>query len=253
MKSIDLNCDMGESFGLWKLGQDEEVMSHITSANVACGGHAGDPSVMARTVALAKQHGVAVGAHPGFADLQGFGRRRIDLSDGEITNLILYQVGALWAFLRAERMDMHHIKPHGALYNMACADAKIAWPIVEGVRRFSAEVSIYCLPGSALESCARERGLVAVREGFADRAYEPNGLLADRSKTGAVASEPSTAAVRALQLASGSVTCLDGSTLRLSVRTICIHGDSPGAAQNALAVRRALEYAGYEVSASLDG
>jgi UPF0271 protein len=250
---MDLNCDMGESFGLWKVGQDDEVMPHITSANVACGGHAGDPGVMAHTVALAKRHGVAVGAHPGFADLQGFGRRRMALSGDEIANLVLYQLGALWAFVRAEGMELHHVKPHGALYNMACAEASIARPIVEAVRRLSAELPVYCLPGSALEREALECGLTAVPEGFADRAYEPNGSLADRSKPGSVASDPGSAAARAIQLAQGSVTCVDGSTLRLSVATICIHGDTRGAAQNAAAVRNALTEAGFRVSSALDG
>jgi UPF0271 protein len=252
MTVIDLNCDMGESFGPWKMGQDEEVLPHVTSANVACGAHAGDPSVMAQTVALARKFGVAVGAHPGFPDLQGFGRRRMTLSGLEIYGLVLYQIGALWGFVRAEGLELHHVKPHGALYNMACADAAVARPIVDAVRSFSRELPIYCLPGSELERGAREQGLAAVPEGFADRAYEPNGSLADRSKPGAVAADHAVAAARAVQLAHGSVTCLDGSTLTLHVRTICIHGDTPGAAQNAAAVRRALTESGFTVSAALD-
>ena len=224
-------------------------MPHITSANIACGAHAGDPNVMAATLALAKKHGVAVGAHPGFADLQGFGRRPLRLSPEELRNLVLYQIGALWAFARAEGIELHHIKPHGALYNMASADATVARPIVRAVKEFSSSLAIFCLPTSALEQEARQTGLVAVPEGFADRAYQPSGSLADRGAPGALVADPETAAERAVQLAAGSVTCLDGSTLRLSVRTICVHGDTPGAPQIAAAVRRALEQSGFAVTA----
>ena len=243
---------MGESFGQWKMGQDAELMPHISSANIACGAHAGDPNVMAATVALAGRYGVAVGAHPGFADLQGFGRRALQMSTEELRNLVLYQLGALWAFARAEGVDLHHIKPHGALYNMACADPVVARPIVAAVAEFSKNLAIYCLPSSFLEQEALARGLKAVPEGFADRAYQPNGALADRKSAGAVTSDPRIAAARALELASGSVTCVDGSTLKLVVRTICIHGDTPGAPEIAAAVRAALTEQGFQISSSLD-
>jgi UPF0271 protein len=251
-RTIDLNCDMGESFGPWTMGADAEVMPHITSANVACGAHAGDPNVMAATVALARLHRVVVGAHPGFPDLQGFGRRPIRLSGAELQNIILYQLGALWAMLRSENMEMHHVKPHGALYNMACADAGVAREVVQAVRRFSISLAIYCLPSSALEQEARSAGMNAVPEGFVDRAYEPNGSLVDRSKAGAVASDLSRAAHQALQLAAGSVVCVDGSKLDLTVRTLCVHGDTPGAPQIAEAVHHALADSGYRVSSALD-
>jgi UPF0271 protein len=252
-RTIDLNCDMGESFGPWKMGSDAEVMPHITSANVACGAHAGDPNVMAATVALARHHGVAVGAHPGFPDLQGFGRRAMHFSADEIVNLVLYQLGALWAMARAAGVELHHVKPHGALYNMACADAVVARPIVKAVRAFSPALAVYCLPASRLEEEALNEGLTTIPEGFVDRAYEPFGSLVDRHKPGAVASEPSFATRQALQLASGSVTCADGATLRLQVRTLCVHGDTPGAAQIARDVRAALIEAGYHVSSTLNG
>src|SRR5438874_2375935 len=188
-RSIDLNCDMGESFGPWKMGSDAEVMPHITSANIARGAHAGDPNVMAATVALARQHGVAIGAHPGFPDLQGFGRREIRFSADEILNMVLYQIGALWAIARAAGVELHHVKPHGALYNMACVDAAMARPIVQAVRAFSPALAVYCLPASRLEEEALQEGLIAIPEGFVDRAYEPNGSLVDRNRPGAVASE----------------------------------------------------------------
>jgi len=253
VRSIDINCDMGESFGPWKMGRDDEIMPYISSANIACGAHAGDPNVMAATVALARQHGVVVGAHPGFSDLQGFGRRAYHMSSAELRNLVLYQLGALWAVARAEGLDLHHVKPHGALYNMACADIEIARPIVEAVGQFSKSLAIYCLPSSFLEAETLFYGLEAVPEGFADRAYQPNGSLADRGVPNAVTSDPVLAAARAQQLALGSVTCFDGSTIKLSVRTICVHGDTPGAPEIAAAVRSALIKQGLEISSSLDG
>jgi len=251
-RSIDLNCDMGESFGPWKMGSDAEVMPHITSANIACGAHAGDPNVMAATVALARQHGVAIGAHPGFPDLQGFGRREIRFSADEILNMVLYQIGALWAIARAAGVELHHVKPHGALYNMACVDAAMARPIVQAVRAFSPALAVYCLPASRLEEEALQEGLIAIPEGFVDRAYEPNGSLVGRNKAGAVASEPSFATRQALQLASGSVTCADGTLLSLRVRTLCMHGDTPGAVQIARDVHAALVEVGYHVSSALN-
>ncbi len=244
---------MGESFGPWKMGHDAEVMPNVTSANIACGAHAGDQNVMAATVALARRHGVAVGAHPGFADLQGFGRRSLQLSPEELRNLVLYQLGALWAFARSEGVVLHHVKPHGALYNMACADPAIARPVAEAVAKFSKSLAIYCLPSSFLEQEAASQGLMAVPEGFADRAYQPNGSLADRSTPGAVMSDPRLAAARARELAMGSVTCVDGSSLNLTVRTICIHGDNPGAPGIAASVRAALTEQGFQISSSMDG
>lgn len=244
---------MGESFGAWKMGADAEIMPYITSANIACGAHAGDPQVMWATVALAKRHGAAIGAHPSYPDLQGFGRRPIHLSSDEIRNMLLTQLGALWAIARAQGLDLHHVKPHGALYNMACADLELARPIVTAIKAFSSDLPVYCLPGSKLLEEATSSGLQAVPEGFADRAYEPNGSLADRSTPDAVKRDPEKAANQALQLAAGSVTCLDGSILELNVCTLCIHGDTPGAAAIAAEVRSKLAAEGYEISSALDG
>lgn len=246
---LDLNCDMGESFGIWRLGQDEQVMPHITSANVACGMHGGDPSVMQATVALAKKHGVSVGAHPSYPDLQGFGRRPMHLKPDEIRAYVLYQIGALWAIARSKGVDLAHVKPHGALYNVAAKDRSVADPVAKAIADFSHELSLYCLPDSALASAGEEYGLKVVPEGFVDRGYEPNGSLVDRNMAGAVASEPSQAVKQALLLAKGTVICRDGSTLHLSVSTLCVHGDTPGAPEIAHEVNAALTLAGYQLSA----
>ncbi len=249
MSAIDLNADMGESFGAWQMGQDEALMPHITSANVACGAHAGDPSVMAATIRLAWQHGVSVGAHPGYADLQGFGRRAIAMSPGEVTALVLYQIGALWSIARSEGVELRHVKPHGALYNSAASDRRLADAIARAIRQFSPSLVFFCLAGSEMEAAGREHGLQVAREGFADRAYEANGLLASRGKQGSVLSSPERAASQALRLADGNVTALDGSELSLQVDTICIHGDTPGADGIARSVRAALAGAGHQVAA----
>jgi 5-oxoprolinase (ATP-hydrolysing) subunit A len=249
MRSIDINCDMGESFGAWKMGSDSAIMPHITSANIACGAHAGDPQVMAATVRMAKVHGVAAGAHPGYPDLLGFGRRRMSMADDELKYWILVQLGALAAVARAEGVELSHVKPHGALYNVACADRRVAATVAQAVRSFSTTLPIFCLPNSFLEAEARENGLSAVREGFCDRAYEPDGSLADRSLPGAVRGDPHLAAGQAAQLAAGRVTSRDGSVLSLQVETVCVHGDTPGAPEIAAAVRKRLESEGYAVAA----
>jgi UPF0271 protein len=248
MKLIDFNCDMGEGFGAWRMGPDEEIMPYVSSANVACGGHAGDPNVMTATVRLAGFYGVAVGAHPGYPDLQGFGRRFIRFTPDEVARFVLYQMGALWAICRAEGVELMHVKPHGALYNAASTDRELADAVVGAVRAFSAELPLYCLPGSALERAAREQGLWVVSEGFADRAYEPNGLLADRSLPGAVLTSPQQVAAQAVALASGQVAARDGTPLALQVGTICIHSDTPGAARNARAVSAALKAGGFAIA-----
>ena len=249
MKSIDLNCDMGESFGPWKMGRDEEIMPHISSANIACGGHAGDPDVMTTTVRLAKRCAVSVGAHPGYPDLRSFGRRPMRFSSDEIVSLILYQLGALWAIARGEGVELRHVKPHGALYNSACAERDLAVAVCEAIRRFSAEVYLVGLPRSELQATAEELGQPFLAEGFADRAYEPNGSLRDRNLPGAMREDPVTAARQAVALASGTVTSFDGTLLKTPVDTICLHGDTPGAPEIARAVRQALDGTGYTVQA----
>lgn len=246
--AIDLNCDMGESFGAYILGADEALMPLVTSANIACGYHAGDPMVMDRTVRLALRHGVSIGAHPGFPDLLGFGRRVMHLRPEEIENYVLYQVGALAAFARSVGAEPAHVKPHGALYNMAERDLEIARAIARGVARAGPRLILVGRANSALIRAAAEVGLPAAREGFADRAYEPDGSLRPRHLPGAVLTDPETAAEQALRIArEGRVTASNGETIPLAADTLCIHGDTPGAAEIARAVRRRLEAAGVEV------
>lgn len=223
-------------------------MPYITSANVACGGHAGDPSVMSKTIQLAKAHRVAVGAHPGYPDLQGFGRRAISYTPREVMHIILAQVGALWALARAEGVELAHVKPHGALYNRASTDSALAEAVARAVRLFSNALVLFCLPGSALETAAQSEGILVAREGFTDRAYEPNGLLADRSLPGAVHEDPQRAVTQALQLAEGYVICNDGSRIALQVDTLCLHGDTPGAPEYARLINQALLEAGFLIT-----
>jgi 5-oxoprolinase (ATP-hydrolysing) subunit A len=243
---IDLNADLGESFGRWTLGDDAALVRHITSANLACGFHAGDPSVMDATVGLCRDAGVAVGAQPGYPDLQGFGRRPMELSTAEIERAVLYQLGALWGFCRSEGVELAHVKPHGALYNRAAADLEAARGIARGVARFGAELPLLGLAGSdAFTQAAEEAGLRLVPEAFADRRYEPDGRLRSRSRPGALIADPGEAARQALQIATeGFAVASDGSRVRIEARSICVHGDSPQAIAIAAAVRAELEKAG---------
>ena len=246
---IDLNCDMGESFGRYALGQDEELLRVVTSANIACGLHAGDPVVMARTLELAKQSRVAVGAHPGYPDLQGFGRRNLTLAPHELEAFVLYQIGALAAFARARGVPLVHVKPHGALYNTVARDARSAQAVAQAVAAFDPGLIVVTLPGSALEQTACALGLCTAREGFADRAYCADGSLAPRNEPGAVIHDPAQAADRAVQMVtSGRVEATDGSLIPLQLDTLCIHGDTPGAAAMAAQVRAALESAGVRIA-----
>jgi UPF0271 protein len=248
-KKIDLNCDVGESFGAYHLGNDEALMGLITSANIACGAHAGDPLVMDRTARLAARHGVSIGAHPGFPDLVGFGRRAMQLTPDEIENTVLYQVGALAAFARSVGAELAHVKPHGALYNMAGKDIEVARAVARGVARFDSNLIVVGLAGSALIEAAREAGLRAAREGFADRAYEADGSLRSRKLEGAVIHDPEAAAERAVRIAcDGIVTAYTGEEVSLRVDTICVHGDTPGAVEIVRAIRRRLAEAGVEVA-----
>ena len=245
---VDLNCDMGESFGRYRIGADEALMPFITSANIACGYHAGDPLVMARTVRLAIEHGVGVGAHPGFPDLMGFGRRQMQLAPEEIENYILYQIGALAAFARAAGVELAHVKPHGALYNMAAKDAELARAIVRGIECFSKELIVVCLAGSAMVEAAEEAGLRVAREGFADRAYNPDGTLRSRRLPGALIEDPKVAAERAIRMVrDGVVVAHTGEEILLRVDTICVHGDTPTAVEIAKTIRRELEAARIDV------
>lgn len=246
---IDLNCDMGESFGSYHLGNDEAILSLVTSANVACGFHAGDPQVMQDSVSLAVKHHVAVGAHPGFPDLVGFGRRSLDATMSEIENDVLYQIGALYGFARAANAPLVHVKAHGALYNSAATNPEIAQAIARAVKRFDAKLILVGLANSTLVDVARDVGLKVAREGFCDRAYTPSGQLQSRRVIGAVITDPSQAAAQAVQLASKqSVTTTDGSIIPMLVDTLCIHGDTPNAIEIAREVRGALQKSGIEIA-----
>ncbi|MDQ2809635.1 MAG: LamB/YcsF family protein [Chloroflexota bacterium] len=245
--AIDLNADMGESFGRWSLGADAALLPLVTSANIACGFHAGDPGVMAQTVAAAAVAGVAVGAHPGYPDLAGFGRRNLDMSAVDLEAAVLYQIGALAAFARAAGVAVVHVKPHGALYNRAAVDAAVAEPIARAVRRFSADLILVGLAGSLLLAAGESVGLPVAAEAFADRAYEADGTLRDRRLPGAVLSTPAAAAAQAVAIAQGRLHAHDGTLLPLTAATLCIHGDTPDAVAYATTVRAALDAAGVVV------
>jgi len=245
---IDLNCDMGESFGAYTLGLDEEAMPLVSSANVACGFHASDPATMRRTVRLAKRHGVAVGAHPSYPDLVGFGRRPMDATPEQVRDDVVYQLGALWAFCRGEGVSLRHVKAHGALYNTAARDASIADAIAEGVRSVDPQLIMVCLSRSAMVAAAQRAGLRHVEEAFADRAYTPEGSLVSRRVAGAVLSDPAAIAERVAVMAKErTVRAIDGSTVPVDARTICVHGDTPGAVQVLRAIRTRLALDGVAV------
>ncbi len=247
---IDLNCDMGESFGVYTIGDDEAVMRSITSANVACGFHAGDPSVIRRTLRLAKAHGVAVGAHPGFPDLVGFGRREIQATAAEVEDAVLYQVSALAGMAAAEGLTLQHVKAHGALYNMAARDSALASAIARAVAQFDRSLILFGLPGSHLLTAGRAEGLPVAAEGFADRAYEPDGALVSRRTPGAVIHDAARVVDRVLRMVRDRVVeVTDGSMLSLDAATICVHGDTPGAADLVAKLRAGLEAAGVEITA----
>lgn len=248
MPTIDLNSDLGESFGRWTLGSDTELMKVITSANVACGYHAGDPAVMRRTVRLARDAGVSVGAHPGLPDLAGFGRREMRVTPQEVEDMVLYQVGALAAVASAEGVKLGHVKAHGALYNMAARDRSLADAIARGVRAFDASLILFVLPASELQRAGEAAGLPIALEGFADRAYEPDGSLTPRSRPGSVIHDPDEVVRRAVRMATGGgVTATDGSEIALRVDTICTHGDTPGAHELTQLLRESLERHGVSV------
>jgi UPF0271 protein len=235
---IDINADVGETAGGRPVGDDAALMPHITSANIACGFHAGDPSVMRATVALAAEHGVAVGAHPGFPDLEHFGRRELQVAPRDVEDFVAYQVGALAAIAAAQGVRLQHVKPHGALFNMACRDAELADAVARAVRTIDPTVMLFGLPESELIRAGWRLHLRTAREGFADRAYREDGSLVPRSEPDAVIHEPSQVARRAVEMARSG-----------RVDTICVHGDTAGAPELAARIRRALADAHIEVSA----
>jgi len=248
---IDLNADMGEGFGVYPLGRDAELLAFVTSANVACGFHAGDPTVMDRTVALAVEAGVAVGAHPGFPDLRGFGRRRVDADPADVERDVLYQVGALQAFARAHGTRVVHVKPHGALYNQAAEEEPLARAVARGVARAGGDLALVGLATTdVMRRTAEAEGLRFAAEAFADRRYERDGTLQSRRVAGSVITDPAAAADQAVRIArDGLVVAVDGSEVKLRADTLCLHGDNPEAVANARAVRQALERAGVDVRA----
>jgi UPF0271 protein len=245
---IDLNADLGESFGRWTLGDDAALMKSITSANVACGYHAGDPGVMRDTVRLARDAGVAVGAHPGLPDLAGFGRRTMAVTPREVEDFVLYQVGALAAVAAAEGVRLQHVKAHGALYNMAVRDRPLADAIVRAVASFDRSLILFGLPGSELVRAGEAAGLRVAAEGFADRAYEPDGSLTPRTKPGAIIHDAGEAIARAIRMVrDGIVRATDGRDVSMRIDTICTHGDTPNSHELTRALRAALQAAGIAV------
>lgn len=247
--SIDLNADMGESFGAWQMGDDAALMPWITSANVACGFHAGDWSTIEATVGLAVKHGVAIGAHPSLPDLQGFGRRSMQVTEDEVYQMTLYQAGAVRAFAEAASSRLHHLKAHGALYNMAVKDAALSRGLVRAVKALGDGVQIYVLAGSLMETIARDAGLITRCEVFADRRYMPDGSLAPRNRPDALITDESQAVTQVLRMVrEGSLLAVDGSVVPVQADTVCIHGDKPTAVPFVQALRKALQQVQVQVA-----
>jgi len=248
MTTIDLNCDLGEGFGAYTLGDDVALMRVVSSANVACGFHAGDPRTMRRGVEMARAAGVAVGAHPGFPDRVGFGRRDLGATAEEMTTDVLYQIGALAAFCAAEGLALQHVKPHGALYNLAARDRHVADAVVAAIARFDPTLILFAPPGSAMVQAASEHNLRVAREIFADRAVEPDGRLVARGAPGAVITESEAVIARTLRMIrTGRVTAINGQEIELTGETICVHGDTPDAVAILGSLRAALEAEGIGV------
>ena len=248
MDRVDLNSDLGESFGAWTMGLDREVLGHVSSANVACGYHAGDPLVMEKTVAAAKAAGVALGAHPGFPDLMGFGRRAMACSDREVKAYVQYQLGALMAFAAAQGLRVQHCKPHGALYTMAAKDMDLAMAIARAIAEVDRDVILLGLAGSRMLEAGRRAGLRTASEVFADRAYRADGSLVSRSEKGAVIHDREEALARTVRMVTeGKVTAITGEEVEIRADSICVHGDNPSAVTFVQEIRRALESRGVTV------
>ena len=247
---IDINSDMGESFGAYTIGHDAGLMKSITSANIAAGFHGGDPSVLRETIRLAKSHGVAVGAHPSYPDLVGFGRRAMAVSPKEAEDFCLYQIAAVAGVAQAEGVRMQHVKPHGALFNMAVRNAELSAAIARAVAAFDSSLILFGLPGSEILNAGRADGLRVAAEVFADRAYEPDGSLASRRKPGSVIHDAAAVVARAIRMVKEhTVVAIDGSVVALEADTICVHGDTPGSDELAARIRAGLETAGVTVKA----
>jgi UPF0271 protein len=247
---VDLNADVGESLGPWVLGNDAGILPSVTSVSVACGFHAGDPGVMRETVALARRHKVAIGAHPGLPDLAGFGRRQMRLSPREIEDLVVYQIGALSAVVTSQGGRLQHVKPHGALYNMAAGEPLVAAAIARAIASVDRALILVGLSGSALIDAGRDAGLRTASEVFADRGYSADGSLLPRDAEGALVHDVGAVSARAVEMVrQRAVSLHDGQRLEVRPDTICIHGDTPGAPELARSVREALERAGVELRA----
>ncbi len=246
-KRIDLNCDMGESFGAWKKGVDEEIMPFITSANIACGFHGGDPDIMRKTVECAARHGVGVGAHPGYPDLSGFGRREMNVSAREARNFVLYQIGALAAFAHPAGARLTHVKAHGALYNQAARDPNLAQALAAAVKEFDPSLIFVGMAGSELIRAGEREGLRVAHEVFADRTYQPDGSLTSRKLPNALIRDAEEAARRVIRMVTeGKVRAENGEDIFVRADTVCIHGDSPVALEFAKTIRRRLQEQGIE-------
>jgi UPF0271 protein len=250
LKTIDLNCDMGESYGAWKMGNDAEVMRYITSANIACGFHGGDPATIRKTVALALERGVAIGAHPSLPDLQGFGRRVMQIKPQEMYDLVVYQAGAVEAFARAAGAKLHHVKCHGALYNMAATDEALSEAMVRAVKDLGSDIMLYALSRSRTCEAAKNAGIRVAGEVFADRGYADDGTLAPRDLPGGLIEDPGQAVKQALaMIEQGYVTSLSGRRVPVAADTLCLHGDQPGAVAFAKALRQAFSEKGISIAA----
>lgn len=250
MPTIDLNSDLGESFGQWRMGDDAAMLDIVTSANVACGFHAGDPAGILRTLKAAKAKGVTIGAHVAYPDLVGFGRRNMDVASDELTADVIYQIGALQALAHVAGTQVRYVKPHGALYNTIAHDKRQALAVIEAIRAVDPNLVLVALAGSSLIELARNEGLTCIAEAFADRAYTPQGTLVSRREAGAVLHDAEQVAQRMLRLVeSGTVEAIDGSITRIEAESICVHGDSPGAIQMAREVRQLLEQSGVSLQA----
>lgn len=247
--AIDLNSDLGEGFGSWQMGDDAALLGVVTSANIACGFHAGDPATMRRTAAIAVERGISIGAHVAYPDLRGFGRRHVELAQEELFADVLYQIGALEGVAHSVGGSVAYVKAHGALYNEMMVDAELAQTVVSAILSYRPTLPLLVLPGLVAQRIAQQAGLPIFCEGFADRAYEPDGRLVFRNRPGAVLHDPAQVAARALRMVrEGTVVAVDGSVLMLDVTTICLHGDTPGAVEIAQAVRAAMQDAGVELA-----
>jgi 5-oxoprolinase (ATP-hydrolysing) subunit A len=250
MKTIDLNCDMGESYGAWKMGADGEVMPFISSANIACGFHGGDPATIRKTVKIAVDHGVAVGAHPSLPDIMGFGRRAMKITPQEMYDLVLYQAGAVEAFARAAGAKLHHVKCHGALYNMAAMDEGLSEAMVKAVKDLGGGVMLYALSMSKNFEIAKQQKLAVMGEVFADRGYTDEGTLSPRDKPGGMIEDPAASVKQVLGMIEGGyVTSLNGKRVPVAADTLCLHGDQPGAVTFAKTLRQTFKERGISVAA----